>query len=77
MFKKGRENRTSGDLNKLSKLKEFQVWDILILFFIENKTNMEISRQYNVSRGCIKEITNGRNWSSVYKSFMEELSKTT
>ena len=65
-------NYMCGENNHLSKLTEIQVFEILGLYFVERKPQIEIAKIYNVTSSNICLICNGKRWNSCFSQFCEE-----
>lgn len=61
MLSKGREAR--GERMNSAKLAEPEVLEIRELFATGNFTKSELGRRYNVTKGIIRGIVNGKGWS--------------
>ncbi len=67
-------NHLNGESNGRSKLKDFQVIDIRKDYYINNKTQKEISEKFEINVGTISEIINFKLWSHLseyYNFFLE------
>ena len=64
--------RVAGERNSNSKLKEDEVWEILILYHDEEYSMREISEDYGVAKGTISDIVYGRTWGDLYDEFVGE-----
>lgn len=64
--------RVAGERNSNSKLKEDEVWEILILYHDEGYSMREISEDYGVAKGTISDIVYGRTWGDLYDEFVGE-----
>lgn len=73
--RKMRENRppVGGEKNPNSKLTEFEVLNILDMFYNKKIKVKDICYQYKdkISIPTIKSIVKGKNWKIVYEKFME------
>ena len=61
----------SGENNPRAKLTKKQVFEILDLYYNQNKNQVYIFKKYGVSRTTIGYICHGKTWKSCYKEFME------
>ena len=62
----------AGERNSNSKLKEDEVWEILILYHDEGFSMREISKDYGVAKGTVSDIVYGRTWGDLYDEFVGE-----
>lgn len=55
----------SGEANKMAKLTENDVREILNIYKTEFKPYVEVAKLYNVSRGTIRNIIQGKTWTHI------------
>lgn len=58
---------SKGENHKNCKLTENLVLQIIELYKTNNYTQVQLAKQFNVSRGSIKAIISGRNWNHITK----------
>lgn len=62
-IKNGVYKLTNGEVNGMNKLTEFQVKEIIDLFYQMKLSDFEIAEKYDVNRSTINAIYNGARWS--------------
>jgi hypothetical protein len=64
------ESVLRGDMRPNRKLSEFQVKNILNLYFNGKVSAIHIAEQYNVSRSAIFKVVSGVSWNYLFKEFL-------
>ncbi len=62
----------SGENNRMSKLTEKQVYEILSLCVFQKMSQTEVAKRFPVNRTAINRIVQGKRWKYCHKKFMDE-----